>query len=71
MLAGMASPFPKERYPIYAEAQRLIAEDLPYISLWYKKSYAVLRNGLDGFTVTPTGDFFYLKDVHDDASLDR
>jgi peptide/nickel transport system substrate-binding protein len=69
--AGMASPFPGERYPIYAEAQRLIAEDLPYISLWYKKSYAVLRQGLDGFTVTPTGDFFHLKDVYDTSSDNR
>jgi len=66
--AGIHSPFREDRYPIYAEAQRLIATDLPYISLWYKKSYAVLRAGLDGFTLTPTGDFHHLKDVHDIAS---
>lgn len=64
--AGMDSPLPEERYPLYAEAQRLIARDLPYISLWYKKNHAVLQNGLEGFTLTPTGDFYYLKDVHEE-----
>ncbi len=63
--AGLHSPDPQERYPLYAEAQRIIAEELPYISLWYKKNNAVLRSGLTGFTLSPTGDFYHLKDVHD------
>ncbi len=66
--AGLRSPLEEERYPLYAEAQRLIARDLPYISLWYKKNSAVLRRGLKGFTLTSTGDFYYLKDVYDGNS---
>lgn len=63
--AGLESPLQEERFPLYAEAQRLIADDLPYINLWYKKNYVVLQKGLAGFTLSPTGDFYYLKDVHD------
>lgn len=63
--AGLRSPLKNERYPLYAEAQRLIAEDLPYVSLWYKKNHAVVQQGLAGFTLSPSGDFYYLKDVHD------
>lgn len=65
---GLRLPDRGERYAVYAEAQRLLAEDLPYISLWYKKNHAVLRAGLDGFTLGPTGDFYFLKDVHDDRT---
>lgn len=66
--AGLDSPRQEERYPLYAEAQRLIAGDLPYISLWYKKNNAVLQKDLEGFTLSPTGDFYYLKDVYDGNS---
>jgi peptide/nickel transport system substrate-binding protein len=69
--AGLHRPSQEERYPLYAAAQRLIADDLPYISLWYKKNVAVLRRGLAGFTLSPTGDFYYLKDVHDSNTETR
>jgi len=69
--AGLRLPYREERYKIYAEAQRLLAEDLPYVSLYYKKNHAVLRAGLTGFTLGPTGDFYFLKDVHDERTGQR
>ena len=44
-------------------AQRVIAEDAPYISLWYKTNVAVSRKGLEGIKLTPSAEFTFLKDV--------
>jgi peptide/nickel transport system substrate-binding protein len=51
------------RRRLYGDAQRLIAEDVPYISLWCKVNSVVARSDLQGIQVTPTADFTFLKDV--------
>lgn len=38
------------RRALYLEAQRILAEDLPYVSLFVKKSFAVMPAELAGFT---------------------
>jgi ABC-type transport system substrate-binding protein len=48
----------------YAQAQRLIAGDVPYSSLWYKTNVAVFQPELQGVRLSPTADFLFLKDVH-------
>ena len=54
---------PAERGRLYREAQRLIAEDAPYISLWYKTNVAVYRKGLEGVRLSPSAEFTFLKNV--------
>jgi peptide/nickel transport system substrate-binding protein len=51
------------RREAYAEAQRLIAIEAPYISLWCKRNVAVARRSLAGFHILPTAEFTFLKDV--------
>jgi peptide/nickel transport system substrate-binding protein len=51
------------RQPLYADAQRRIADDVPYISLWYKKNVAVAQPDLRGLHLSPIADFGFLKDV--------
>ena len=51
------------RRKLYADAQRLIAQDAPYISLWIKTNVAVSQPGLTGIRLTPTAEFTFLKDV--------
>lgn len=53
----------EERRRLYAEVQRLAAEDLPYVSLWWSKDIVVARADLRGFTIYPGGDFYALKDA--------
>jgi ABC-type transport system substrate-binding protein len=53
-----------ERRVLYAQAQRFIAGDVPYISLWYKTNVAVFQPDLQGVRLSPTADFLFLKDVH-------
>lgn len=51
------------RRALYAEVQREIARDAPYISLWWKTNVAVARRDLTGVHVPPTVDFIFFKDV--------
>ncbi|MCC7124068.1 MAG: ABC transporter substrate-binding protein [Acidobacteria bacterium] len=54
---------PETRGQLYQQAQRLIAEDAPYISLWYKRNVAVFRKGVTGVRLSPSADFSFLRDV--------
>ena len=47
----------------YAAAQRLVAEDAPYIPIWSRVNAILARPGYTGLHMPPTGDFQALKDV--------
>jgi peptide/nickel transport system substrate-binding protein len=42
-----------KRNEVYAEAQRIVARDLPYVSLWHGVNVAVANRRVTGFVVTP------------------
>lgn len=44
-----------KRKASYDEIQQILAEDLPYISLYHRDNVAVMRNNVDGFTMYPSG----------------
>jgi peptide/nickel transport system substrate-binding protein len=52
-----------ERRAFYARAQRIIAEEAPYIPLWYRTNVAVFQPDLEGVTLSPTADFTFLRHV--------
>ena len=52
------------RRELYAQAQRIIAGDVPYISLWYKTNVAIFQPDIHGVTLSPIADFTFLKDVY-------
>ncbi len=52
----------QKRY--YSLVQKKVAEDCPYISLWYESAMAVMRKELAGLRLTPDSDFRVLKDVY-------
>lgn len=52
-----------ERRRLYGEAQRRIATQVPYISLWYKTNVAVFQPDIEGVQLTPTADFSTLRFV--------
>lgn len=54
----------RERGRLYASVQRLVAEDAPYISLWYKTNIAVSQPSVRGLRLLPSTDFTVLKDVY-------
>lgn len=44
-----------KRKQIYEEIQRLVQEDLPYISLYHQINVAIMDKGLQGYTMYPAG----------------
>jgi peptide/nickel transport system substrate-binding protein len=61
--AAMVAESDDERRMLYGEAQRVVAEDAPYISLWYKTNIAVSRTGIEGVKLTPSAEFTFLRNV--------
>lgn len=54
----------KGRKKIYSRVQKIAAEELPYISLWYPKNVAAMRRNIKGFVLFPDGDFSSFKDIY-------
>jgi peptide/nickel transport system substrate-binding protein len=52
-----------ERRRLYADAQKRIAADAPYVGLWHKTNVAVHQPTIDGVRLSPIADFTFLKDV--------
>ncbi len=61
--AAMAATSDGERRRLYGEAQRVVAADAPYISLWYKTNVAVSGTKVEGVTLTPSAEFTFLRAV--------
>jgi len=45
----------------YAEIQQILAEDLPYINLWYFDNVMVYSKRVRGLQMNPSGDYEFLK----------
>jgi peptide/nickel transport system substrate-binding protein len=52
-----------ERKKYYGAAQKLVAEDAPYIPIWNRMNVIVAQRSLDGLYVNAVGDFQSLRDV--------
>jgi peptide/nickel transport system substrate-binding protein len=52
-----------ERKGYYAAAQKIIAEEAPYIPIWNRVNVLLARHDLDGLRMTATAHFATLKDV--------
>jgi peptide/nickel transport system substrate-binding protein len=61
--AGRITLDPEKRKVIYSEVQQIIADDLPYASLWHTMNVAVMKKEVEGFKLYPDGDFYSLKEV--------
>ncbi|MCI0616396.1 hypothetical protein L0244_25725, partial [bacterium] len=53
-----------EQIRLYSLIQKQIAEDAPYVSLWYEPNICIMRKELQGIKLTPDSDFRILKDVY-------
>ena len=58
---GRATTDAAGRKLIYRRAQEIIADDLPYVPLWWWKNVVVKRPELRGFVPYPDGDLISLK----------
>ncbi len=54
----------KDRKKIYSKVQKIAADELPYISLWYPKNVAAMRKNVKGFVLLPDGDLSSFKNIY-------
>jgi peptide/nickel transport system substrate-binding protein len=60
-----------ERGEMYARAQQRIAEDVPYISLWYRTNVAIFQPDIRGVSLSPIADYTFLRHVYRDPAGGR
>ena len=52
---------PKLRKPLYAEVQRILAEELPSINLWYLDNVLVHNRRVRNLQLNPAGNYDFLR----------
>jgi peptide/nickel transport system substrate-binding protein len=52
---------PEVRKPLYAEVQRILANDLPYIDLWYLDNVVVHTRRVKNLILNPAGNYDFLR----------
>ena len=62
--AARGSVNPGERRGIYAEVQRVLAEELPMIPLWYERNYVLFGKNVKGLRLRPNASFEWAAEVH-------
>lgn len=55
MLQGRSTFDRAKRKPVYDEVQKIVATDLPYVSLYMQENVAVMRKNIDGYVQYPAG----------------
>ena len=53
----------EKRLPYYAEAQRLLSDDIPYAYLWYKLNNVITAKGVSGYKLFSDGRYISLTEV--------
>jgi len=61
--AGRITPDFSRRKAIYAQVQKRLAEDLPYVSLWHVNNVSIVHNRVNGYRQHPTGGFLSFRDI--------
>ena len=56
-------PDREKRRLLFSEIQKVVSEDLPYLSLWYPDNVSVHRSRVSNIELTPSGDYDFLGNV--------
>jgi len=56
-----SEPEQNTRKQLYAEIQQILAEELPYVNLWYLDNVLVHSKRVRGLTLNPSGNYDFLK----------
>ncbi len=61
--AARSEPGQRRREALYREVQRIVHEDAPWVPLFHARQLAILRDGVRGYALQPTGSKLF-KDVY-------
>jgi ABC-type transport system substrate-binding protein len=51
----------EKRRALFGQVQKIVAEDMPYLSLWYMDNVSVHRKRISNLRLSPTGDYDFLR----------
>jgi peptide/nickel transport system substrate-binding protein len=54
---------PVRRRQLFGDVQRIVAREVPYVSLWHKTNFAIAQRSLTGIRLSPIADFHFLRHV--------
>ncbi|MGH7769496.1 MAG: ABC transporter substrate-binding protein [Candidatus Binatia bacterium] len=60
---GRSAAAIEERRRVYSRVQKILADDLPYVPLWWWKNVVVMKANVRGFVPYPDGDLISLRKV--------
>ncbi len=58
----------EKRKALSSEVQKILAEDLPYLPLWFNDVVSVHRRALGPFDPSSRGDYSFLTALHPDLA---
>ncbi len=61
--AGRRETDQTSRREAYQQIQRIVAKDLPYVSLWYLDNVVVFNKRIQGMKLYPSGEYDFLNDI--------
>ena len=53
----------ENRRTLFSDIQKIVAEDVPYVSLWYRDNVCVPRDRISNIELTPSGDYDFLLNI--------
>jgi peptide/nickel transport system substrate-binding protein len=53
----------EKRRALFSQIQKIVAQDVPYISLWFMDNISVHRKRIGGVQLSPTGDYDFLRSI--------
>ncbi len=59
----------EKRKALCSEAQKIIADDLPYLPMWFTDVVSVHRRELGDLQLSPTGDYDFLATLNSSTRL--
>jgi peptide/nickel transport system substrate-binding protein len=60
---GRRESDPENRKSAYQEIQRIVAKDLPYVSLFYLDNVVVFNKRVEGISLYPAGEYEFLSEI--------
>jgi ABC-type transport system substrate-binding protein len=53
----------EKRRKLFSQIQKIVAEDVPYVSLWYHDNICVHRDRISNIELSPSGDYDFLENI--------
>jgi ABC-type transport system substrate-binding protein len=53
----------EKRHELFSSVEKIISEDLPYLSLWFMDNVSVHRKRISDVQISPTGDYDFLRSI--------